>query len=458
MPPTARSVNPIVLCVALLVSVVEGHPASAQVLQLPIPEGTSKVLPQVAGGSRSHRFISTRWDLDVDTENYIEEVVLSPVSGQAFLVPDPYPGQKRGFGNQVHVEVAGDHLGRKYVNVGHLASFLVKHGAYVEVGQPIGIEGCTGDCDGDHIHVGLQRGDPSRDAGSNESIETVYLSRNVKEAGTYRQIKSGDFVAWNTYQSANAIASVCRTTTWTFVAGSHCWTTAANGHLRSSDFDSGGAWILTIAQGDPQIISPAIDIDASQFEAIEVVMANAGADAQTQWFWAAPGQDFRPDRSTTPTTVTGGQYRMYRYPFPSSWNGRIGRLRFDPANDGIGRALGIRSIRLVPRGSQPDLSLPPPPPTGPATGLQACSVESQLRSTSGATAVPVEFVNTSSQTRRLYWLDYAGRRVYYAQLGTGQSINQTTYVTHPWVITTGNDVCLAIYVTTPDVRRVNITF
>jgi VHL beta domain len=60
--------------------------------------------------------------------------------------------------------------------------------------------------------------------------------------------------------------------------------------------------------------------------------------------------------------------------------------------------------------------------------------------------VPVEFVNTSSQPRKLYWIDFAGTRQSYGVLAPGQSGFITSFITHSWVVTDLAEACLGTLV------------
>ena len=75
-----------------------------------------------------------------------------------------------------------------------------------------------------------------------------------------------------------------------------------------------------------------------------------------------------------------------------------------------------------------------------------CAQENSLRSLEGATSTNIIFVNQSEITIRTYWLNYEGRRVFYAEVPPGKNYVQQTYVTHPWVITNNRSGdCVAIY-------------
>jgi hypothetical protein len=55
----------------------------------------------------------------------------------------------------------------------------------------------------------------------------------------------------------------------------------------------------------------------------------------------------------------------------------------------------------------------------------------------------MDFVNQRGSNMNVYWLDYnTGRVSYKPNLATGQTHNQQTYVTHPWLITDNTGACL----------------
>jgi hypothetical protein len=75
----------------------------------------------------------------------------------------------------------------------------------------------------------------------------------------------------------------------------------------------------------------------------------------------------------------------------------------------------------------------------------SCSQESSLKSTQGVTSTSIHFINASGATRRIYWLDYSGRRQLYNTLGPSADYEQQTYLTHPWLVADTSDRCVAIY-------------
>jgi hypothetical protein len=75
-----------------------------------------------------------------------------------------------------------------------------------------------------------------------------------------------------------------------------------------------------------------------------------------------------------------------------------------------------------------------------------CAAEDSFRSSEGSTPTEITFVNRSGRAIRTYWLNYQGKRVYYAEIQPGKSLTQQTYFSHPWVITgSASGDCMAIF-------------
>jgi len=71
-----------------------------------------------------------------------------------------------------------------------------------------------------------------------------------------------------------------------------------------------------------------------------------------------------------------------------------------------------------------------------------CNVADK-RSEKGSKAAVVEVVNKAkTQPVDLYWIDYKGKRVFYAKVQPGARIKQQTYRSHPWIITNQKGRCL----------------
>jgi hypothetical protein len=91
-------------------------------------------------------------------------------------------------------------------------------------------------------------------------------------------------------------------------------------------------------------------------------------------------------------------------------------------------------------------------PAGPA--WQPCGGD--LKSDPSQTAVPVEFVNTSTQPRKLIWFDFAGARIVAGVLQPGQRAPMQTYTTHAWMIADESDTCLGTTVISKESRSIEI--
>ena len=80
---------------------------------------------------------------------------------------------------------------------------------------------------------------------------------------------------------------------------------------------------------------------------------------------------------------------------------------------------------------------------------QSCALEPAFHSIEGTTPVTVQFTNNHPDPTNVYWLDYNGQRVIYATLPPGGSYVQSTYLTHPWLISDQSSECRGIYLPLP---------
>jgi von Hippel-Lindau disease tumor supressor len=82
--------------------------------------------------------------------------------------------------------------------------------------------------------------------------------------------------------------------------------------------------------------------------------------------------------------------------------------------------------------------------------------EKGIKSVSHDVEATLKFVNKSGKTVKVYWLDYEGDRKLYQTLQDGESYDQPTYLTHPWVITDENDDAWYVYFPDAQPRSVEI--
>ncbi len=82
----------------------------------------------------------------------------------------------------------------------------------------------------------------------------------------------------------------------------------------------------------------------------------------------------------------------------------------------------------------------------PSVASSGCVGEANLRSQSGTAPSTIVFVNQKAVPIKVYWLDYSGARVYFFDLAPNESLTQSTFINHPWVVTDSNNVCLGVFV------------
>ena len=82
--------------------------------------------------------------------------------------------------------------------------------------------------------------------------------------------------------------------------------------------------------------------------------------------------------------------------------------------------------------------------------------EGVVKSLNSKTETQITFINRSSQEVRVYWLDFDGHRVLYKVLEAGDSYDQQTYLTHPWLVTDAHGKAWHIYFADALPRVINI--
>jgi hypothetical protein len=88
---------------------------------------------------------------------------------------------------------------------------------------------------------------------------------------------------------------------------------------------------------------------------------------------------------------------------------------------------------------------------------EAAACKPGAKSKKSNVAVKVKFVNKSGEYRGVFWLDYKGQMVNYANLNPGQSYTIDTFVSHPWVFTDGPGNCIEMYFPAKGKNRYNLT-
>lgn len=76
--------------------------------------------------------------------------------------------------------------------------------------------------------------------------------------------------------------------------------------------------------------------------------------------------------------------------------------------------------------------------------------ETHAYSINGEVATSIIFRNTASTPRKIWWLSYDGQRKFYKKLAPQESYVQSTYLTHPWLVTDDDGNALTIHY--PDLK------
>lgn len=94
--------------------------------------------------------------------------------------------------------------------------------------------------------------------------------------------------------------------------------------------------------------------------------------------------------------------------------------------------------------------------SGPAPD-PSCARESSVRSLNDNTPAVITFVNDTSETVQALWINFTGQRVPYGRLAPGASYNQSTWITHPWIVADLSGACLTLYVTSAKTATVVVS-
>src|SRR5262249_3449383 len=142
---------------------------------------------------------------DFDTPNNADDPVSAAADGIAYIHLD---AGSKSFGNHINI----DHGNGYFTLYAHLKSFLVLNGQCVKQGQIIGIEDNTGFSKGDHLHFGLHRGDPKKDALESVSIaaDRIVAKDDSLPASSFEEMRSDDFIvgliSGHSYSSNNTVS------------------------------------------------------------------------------------------------------------------------------------------------------------------------------------------------------------------------------------------------------------
>lgn len=74
-----------------------------------------------------------------------------------------------------------------------------------------------------------------------------------------------------------------------------------------------------------------------------------------------------------------------------------------------------------------------------------CTLGESMKAVNGDVKSTITFTNRTKDKQTVYWVDYEGKRHNYQELDPGESYDQPTFMTHPWVVTGKNGKCVGVY-------------
>ncbi|QHI69151.1 hypothetical protein [Tichowtungia aerotolerans] len=144
------------------------------------------------------------------------------------------------------------------------------------------------------------------------------------------------------------------------------WTYSRLTQLNNGPYN--GRWIFKVPGDDPQLIGPALRLNAERYQSVLFGIANAGNPIDgsvATLFWKREGDaDFSTNRSVSVAVGNGGGWQIKEFDLSAhpQWTGEIVQLRFDPVAYGDDHAIGVDFIRpisaaAIAQGDAPDIQM-----------------------------------------------------------------------------------------------------
>jgi len=123
------------------------------------------------------------------------------------------------------------------------------------------------------------------------------------------------------------------------------WTTA---NVSVPGAPSGGQWIMTFDQGNPQLLSPPINLQASQYAALQLRVQSSAAVTATLRWQRVDAPSFDDAKSTSVTIAGAAAWQTTRLLLAdvSSWQGEVTSLRLDLAA-AVAQSLAIDWVHVT---------------------------------------------------------------------------------------------------------------
>lgn len=157
------------------------------------------------------------------------------------------------------------------------------------------------------------RFDPTTGGSGNFEIESLAFTTTVQPAGKLSQ-------KWQ-WESAND------TLGWT-----------ANEQMNAVRVENGRLVMNLNGCGDPNITSPTMSLDASNYQYLELIYRNDTDNTTARLYWTKPGEGWSEFRAYGFSTIADGKWHTLRLDLSevSGWSGTITQLRLDPTTGGSG--------------------------------------------------------------------------------------------------------------------------
>lgn len=123
---------------------------------------------------------------------------------------------------------------------------------------------------------------------------------------------------------------------WTTANDTLGWTT--NEQVNRSSVENGRYVLYLANKNDPNLLSPAIRVDASTYQYFEITYKNETGNSDAKLYWTREDAGFAEARAMSIPTITDGKWHTLRVDLSASgeWRGTITQLRFDPTTGGAG--------------------------------------------------------------------------------------------------------------------------
>ena len=188
------------------------------------------------------------------------------------------------------------------------------------------------------------------------------------------------------------------------------------------------------------------------FKRVRELVLKSTDDKQTPWEETSlKGEDFyfnidvsitveTPGKGTSDSAATTQQETAFWNSIEDSTD--PGEYESYLAEYPNGKFASLARIRLKKVQATQTSSIIPP---AEATEIKKCQSEKTAQSINSEIPTQIHFLNNTGEVIKIFWLNYEGKRKFYNLSRHKEGYTQTTFVTHPWVVTDANEMCVGLY-------------